>query len=537
MSRRSFHISGILAAFAVLLTAVPALACPFCSAVSQTFSQEIDSSEVAVFAKLVKLPERPIQSAVEVDFNAAPAKATFEVTDVLKGESLLPTKKEIEVLYFGEAPVGTEFLVMGIEPPAVVWSTPIEMTPRSREYVGKLMKLPKEGHERLAFFQDYLEDKEEMLARDAYDEFANAPYKSVKDLKSQMDHDQLIAWIWDSGIAASRKRLYFTMLSVCGDQNDLLMLETILKASDRQVKQGLDAAIACYLSLKGPDGVALVEDLYFKNKEAEYTDTHAAIMALRFHAQEGEVIQKDRIKLAFRHMLEQPKLADLIIPDLARLEDWEVMDRMVKLFKDADSESSWVRVPVVNYLRACPLPEAKAHIEELAKIDPESVQHANSFYPLGNQAGPDAASRAGADAAAAKPSDAAAPAATDSSSTSVAPIPVGETADPVLDPPAPEEDTQSLRSVPPVRPAALTTAVAAASTEPGEDVAPVAPRAPKAPRPDDREADAQAAAQPTAASNPASETPNSGRLSSLAVPAAIGVLVLLVWAFARTSRA
>ena len=44
------------------------------------------------------------------------------------------------------------------------------------------------------------------------------------------------------------------------------------------------------------------------------------------------------------------------------------MDRLVKLFKNADDDSIWVRVPVINYLRACPLPEAKQHIEELAKI-------------------------------------------------------------------------------------------------------------------------------------------------------------------------
>jgi hypothetical protein len=76
-------------------------------------------------------------------------------------------------------------------------------------------------------------------------------------------------------------------------------------------------------------------------------------------------------------------LSDLVIPDLARWEDWESMDKLVRLFKDADEESSWVRVPVINFLRACPRPEAKAHLEELAKLDPESMQRANSFFPLG----------------------------------------------------------------------------------------------------------------------------------------------------------
>jgi hypothetical protein len=36
---------------------------------------------------------------------------------------------------------------------------------------------------------------------------------------------------------------------------------------------------------------------------------------------------------------------------------------------------------VVNYLRACPLPEAKKHLEELAKIDPDVVKRAMNYYP------------------------------------------------------------------------------------------------------------------------------------------------------------
>jgi hypothetical protein len=87
-----------------------------------------------------------------------------------------------------------------------------------------------------------------------------------------------------------------------------------------------------------------------------------------------------------RLMLDRPQLADLVIPDLARWEDWSVMDRLVQLFKDANDDSIWVRVPVVNYLRACPLPEAKKHIEELAKIDPDAVKRASNFFPLGSAA-------------------------------------------------------------------------------------------------------------------------------------------------------
>ncbi|MDP6446560.1 MAG: hypothetical protein QGG36_15865 [Pirellulaceae bacterium] len=361
---------------AVLFAATGALAaCPFCAAVSQTFSEEIDTMDTVVVAQLVKLPPKP-----KPGDDSAP-KATFRISTVIKGGEHVPKSKLIQTIYFGRAKLNSSFLVMGVDPPQVMWSTPLPMSKRGLAYVSKLKTLPQEGAARLAFFQDYLEDSDEMLARDAYDEFAKAPYESVIALKSKMDHDQLVAWIKDQNVPASRRRLYLTMLGVCGGKNDLPFLESLLRSKDRRAKAGLDALIACYLTLKGPDGLGLVEDLYLKNKKADYADTYAAIMAVRFHGNSAEIIPRQRLVKALHHMLERPQLADLVIPDLARWDDWSQIDRLVKLFKEADEKSSWVKVPVINYLRACPKPEAAEIIKELEKLDPAAVKRANTFFP------------------------------------------------------------------------------------------------------------------------------------------------------------
>jgi hypothetical protein len=109
-------------------------------------------------------------------------------------------------------------------------------------------------------------------------------------------------------------------------------------------------------------------------------------MALRFHGTEADAIPRSRILQGLHHMLDRPQLADLVIPDLARWEDWTQTERLVELFKNADDKSSWVRVPVINYLRACPQPEARGYIEELEKIDPQAVKRANTFFPFGGGA-------------------------------------------------------------------------------------------------------------------------------------------------------
>jgi len=384
MTRSALAIVVGLGILVAPLADTPATACPFCSAVSQTFSEEIGSMDAVVIAELMKLP--PPAKPATGQANREVPKAVFRVTQVVKGASYVKDQQVIETIYFGNGAKGKSFLLMSVDPPRLMWSTPLPLSDRARGYIPKLLALPKEGGDRLDFFQAYLEDADEMLARDAYDEFAKAPYQTVIALKERMNHDQLVSWIQNPDIPASRRRLYLTMLGVCGAQQDVPLLERMLKSDDRKVKAGLDAMIGCYLTLKGADGMPLIEELFLKNQDAEYADTYAAIMALRFHGSETDVIPRKRILEGLRYMLGRPQLADLVIPDLSRWKDWSVMGELVQLFKDADDKSSWVRVPVINYLRACPKQEAKDYINELEKIDPAAVKRANTFFPFGGAA-------------------------------------------------------------------------------------------------------------------------------------------------------
>ncbi|MEO2011434.1 MAG: hypothetical protein ABGX22_22360 [Pirellulaceae bacterium] len=358
-------------------------ACPFCSAVAQTFTEEISSSDVAIVARLLKIPVPPEAVGNESEL----PRAVFEIVNALSGKEHLKNVKTIETIYFGKAKPGSLFMVIGVDPPALRWSTPLQLTRAGRQYLQDVVSLPSDYKssddayaERLRFFLNYLEHADEMLARDAYDEFARAPYSSVILLKKDLDHAKLIEWITDRSISPSRRRLYFTLIGVAGGQGDIQLLERLLNSEDRKDRAGLDALIGCYITLKGKKALPLIEDLFLKNENAEYADTYGAIMALRFHGTEGGVVSREDVLVSLRCMLDRPKVADLIIPDLARWEDWDAMPRLVQLFKDADDKSSWVRVPVINYLRACPKPEAEKYIAELEKLDPVAVKRARTYF-------------------------------------------------------------------------------------------------------------------------------------------------------------
>ena len=181
-----------------LLIARTSVACPFCTATSLTFCEEIRASDVSIIARLVQRPAP--QEALSADATEEIVKAKFEVVEVLWGEKHLGKRKQIETTYFGRAKVGTKFLLMGIDPPTIFWSTPIAMTDRAVGYLRSAIEQPKEGPQRLTFFLNYLEDKDEMLARDAYDEFAKAPYDMVKKIKSKMK--SIASWL----LSVSRTR-------------------------------------------------------------------------------------------------------------------------------------------------------------------------------------------------------------------------------------------------------------------------------------------------------------------------------------------
>lgn len=347
--------------------------CPFCTAVKQTLRQEIETMDAVAIGKLIgsNNTEEMIQGQGE-----------FRIVSLIKGDQLVSDQKSIVAPYFGGSESERNYLLMGVDPNELLWSSPLPISEAAEKYLLQLGSLPEDPVKRLRFFMDYLEHPDRLLAGDAYDEFALAPYDLVKKLKDELDHDQLVAWVQDDTLSPERKRLYFTLLGICGTADDAAMLGERLRSGDAEKKAGLDAMIACYVTLLGKDALPLIEDEFLINVRSSYGDTYAAVMALRFHGTEGGVVEREDIVKSMHHLLERPQLADLVIPDLARWSDWSQIERMVELFKESTDDYAYVRVPVINYLRACPDPAAKEALAELEKIDPKSVQRAKTFFPI-----------------------------------------------------------------------------------------------------------------------------------------------------------
>ena len=404
-------------------------ACPFCSAVSQTLTQEIEASDVSVIANLVGLPaeidldDEPLDLDLDLDLDDLDSgTAEFEVLEIIRGKEAPEVGSKINVVYFGSNEQKKKFLVNGLVGQRIDWTNPLPLTERGVAYIKSLEGLPEKGADRLAFFLNHLEDEDPLLAQDAYDEFGRSPYEDVIAVGDRMDRQQLLNWIEDSGVGPTRRRLYLTMLGICGQPEDVAVLESLLlydyqqmkpgiaatfvamanagpvpgitvlnemvKADVRRKQQCLDALIAAYLKLKGPSGLPLIEERFLVNPAAEYTHVYAAVMALRFHGEETDEIPRDRLLETVRLVLDNPQIADQVIPDLARWEDWDVMDRLVTKFKESEPDA-WIRQPVIAYLLAAEeqpseiSDRAKAALAELESMDPKAVKQARSYMAFG----------------------------------------------------------------------------------------------------------------------------------------------------------
>jgi hypothetical protein len=396
------------------------VACPFCSVQSQTLSEETQAADAVVLAKLVKEAASG-DSATESGGNSG--TATFSIVEVIRGQSIVKPGEEIDVVYFGPADHDQVFMITGIGPEKIDWITPLPLSPAAVEYTRKLPGVPTSGLDRLAFFQDYLEHEDPLLAQDAYDEFGRAPYSELHDLKPRMYHDKLVKWVSDPEVSPSRRRLYFTMLGVCGNEADLPMLEKLIvsdyatkqpflehmvqaglalggpiglpawvelvKLDERRKKLGLDALVACYLTLRGGEGLDLIDKQFLTNPATEYTYIYSAVMALRFHGDEAtSVVPRERLLKSMRLLLDNPDFADQVPIDLSRWGDWSVLDRLVEMYKKSD-EHAYIRQPVVSYLTvASEQPgdigtRAKAALADLEKLDPEGVKQARSLAAFG----------------------------------------------------------------------------------------------------------------------------------------------------------
>jgi hypothetical protein len=349
-------------AAAIFVAAMPlaaVLACPLCTP-SETLTEKLTKSDAAVLVRWIET-QKPMGGNL--------GSASYEVLRVLKAppfETSVKPGLRISVDRYRDAKPGDLFLLFAPKPPMpeksdapvaarpLQWrNDPQEITQVGYDYLEQAPAADIPVTKRLEYFLKFLEHPDQTIANDAYAEFANAPYEDITPLAAQLPREKLRKWIVDPETSPTHLGLYGLMLGLCGNDDDLRLMEAkILEKPIADVDRlGIDGVTSGYLLLAKEKGLDLVDRTKLRDKDIPFGETYAAMQALRFVWQYAEgAIPKDRLRRSMRILLDRPELADVVIADLTRWQDWSIQDRLVELYGFDEYNVFEVKRAIVFYL-------------------------------------------------------------------------------------------------------------------------------------------------------------------------------------------
>lgn len=381
--------------FALLVAVVLGLAngesqaCPFCSAPGRTLCEQLQQSDTALIVRFV--------ATAPPDDAGRPARTTYRVIRNLHGsESMTLPEDLITVGRIDKMDVGADLiLLLGSKTIPGDWAPSVPISEAGIDYLTRMPAADAHPAERLKYFVRFLESPDELIAQDAFGEFANADYKHIAAIAESFEAATVRGWIASPKTNTSRVALYGLLLGLSGDADDAEFLKGRIVQRNEQVQLGTEGLISGYLLLARDEGLAVVEQAKLRNKACGHVEAYAAMQAVEFMWTYGAgAIGKDRLRAAMRTLLDRPALAELVIVDLGRWSDWSVSDRLMQLYSDAAYEDSRIKRAIVRYYltaevsaskdsKATPpehVAKARGHLATLRQRDPETVTSAEDSY-------------------------------------------------------------------------------------------------------------------------------------------------------------
>jgi len=373
--------------------AMPAAACPFCSAPSLTLSEQLAQSDAAVLVQWVEGTAATEKSA---------GTTVYEIRQIVRNDQgKLKNGERVTLPRYRAGKVGDLFLLLGTRGTVIEWSSPLEVTEASFQYMAQAPSPESPAAKRLEYFVKFLEFPDPLVANDAYGEFANAPYEDITKLGKQLPREKLRGWVMNPETPQTRLGLYGLLIGLCGNEEDAQVVQKKIQESTDDFRLGIDGLMSGYLLLTGPKGLDVIDESKLKNRDIPFSETYAAMQALRFMWRYGDSrIEKERLRQSMRILLERPELADLVIADLARWQDWSVQDRLMDLYGQGEFNIPSIKRAVVRYMLVsskdvpaeatagedAKLPthvvKGREYLAQLRKDDEKTVTEAERFFLL-----------------------------------------------------------------------------------------------------------------------------------------------------------
>jgi hypothetical protein len=381
------------------MTSAAVFCCPGCTpTASETRAETVARSDVVLLVQYVEGNEQ------EGD---KPARTVYEVTLVGKDttQSFKP-KQRLVLDNYREAASGDLFLMNGIlnKEETVDWEAPVEITETGYHYVMQAPSPELPRHKRLPYFLKFLEFSDQFIANDAYNEFAFAPFEDVVTLTDQLPREKLRKWITDKETSQTRLGLYGIMLGLCGEPSDAQLLGDLFFGSAEDYVFGMEGIVTGYLFLTRADGLEKIRKQLLGQTTGEIDFLYPLMRAFRIvWTYGGDRVPKQELLEAMRMFLKHDRLDELVIPDLARWQDWESIDVLISKYEtETGAKNESLRKQIIVFMMECArqkpaenghLPatarKAKDFLDRVEAEDPGLLKRVRRFYRLPARSGAD----------------------------------------------------------------------------------------------------------------------------------------------------
>jgi hypothetical protein len=376
--------------------------CPGCTpTASETRAETVARSDVVLLVQYVEGNDQDGDKA---------ARTVYEVTLVGKDttQSYKP-KQRIALDNYRESSPGDLYFLNGIvnKEGTVDWEAPVEITETGYYYVMQAPSPELPRPKRLPYFLKFLELSDQFIANDAYNEFAFAPFEDLVTITDQLPREKLRKWITDKKTTQTHLGLYGIMLGLCGEPSDAQLLGNLFFKNAEDYVFGMEGIVTGYLFLTRAGGLEKIEKDLLGKTTGEIDFLYPLMRAFRIvWTYGGDRVPKPELIQAMRMFLKHDRLDELVIPDLARWQDWGSTDVLISKYNtEQDAKNASLRKQILIFMMECArqkpdengkLPataqKAQEFLDRVEADDPEVLKRVRRFYRLparGGNAGPD----------------------------------------------------------------------------------------------------------------------------------------------------
>ena len=375
----------LLGLLSVLPSSSPA--CSFCPTplTRESLGQEVDRAHLIIYAYAAN-PKLNLQEG------AAPGSGTtdFHIERVVKDHPLLGDKKVLTLERYVPVldPKDPPRFLIFCEVAKGKFDAYLGRTVKSQAVIGYLEGAKAERAKgrpaALAYYARYLGHTDDLVAEDAFLEFARSKDDEVGQVAKQLDPKIFRALLQKPGLDADRISLFSFLLGSCGGPQDADYLRKRAAGAQNEDVRALDGMLGGILALQPKEGWRLVEEI-LRDKDANFLKRFSAMRAVRFYMGWKPAETKEAMLSAYKLVLPDGESADLAIEDLRRWKTWDLTPLVLAQYGKATHDAPIVRRSIIRYALSCPLPEARRFVEQVEAKDAELVRELREFLEFEKQ--------------------------------------------------------------------------------------------------------------------------------------------------------